>query len=90
MTDTNSVTVQVRGLDFTIEAAALDDWDLLEELNDKTGASLPSAMRRLLGDEQMDAAKDLVRDPDSKRVPATAMTGLINDIFTAVKAQGNR
>lgn len=81
-----SITATVRGVDWTIEATALDDWDLLEELNDPTGASLPSATRRLLGEAQNKVAKDLVRDPKTRRVPATAMSELVGEIFTAVKS----
>ncbi len=81
-----SVTATVRGVDWVIEAAALDDWDLIEDLNDPTGASLPSATRRLLGLDQYEAAKTMVRDAVTGRVPATAMSELIGEIFTAVKA----
>lgn len=81
-----SVAATVRGVEWTIEAAALDDWDLIEDLNDPTGASLPSATRRLLGAVQYETAREMVRDAVTGRVPATAMSELIGEIFTAVKA----
>lgn len=80
------ITVEVRGVGWMIDAAALDDWDLIEELNDATGASLPSAMRRLLGAEQNEKARELVRDPTTGRVPATAMSTLLGEIFSAVRS----
>lgn len=81
-----SVTTTVRGIDWTIEADALDDWDLIEELNDPTGASLPSATRRLLGPDQYAAARAMAQDPETGRVRATVMAELIGEIFQAVKS----
>lgn len=83
------IAVTVRDVEWTIEAEALNDWELLEDLNDPSGGSAPSAMRRFLGPEQYDKAKDLVRDPHSGRVPADAMSEFIGELFEAVGESGN-
>lgn len=85
---TEEITGTASGRQWVIPADALDDWELLEDLNDPTGASAPSAIRRLLGDGQYAEVKDLLRDPDTKRVSATAMTSFIEEFFADV--QGNR
>lgn len=54
-----TLTAEVRGRTFAIEAAALDDWELIEVVSalDSGGdqssmLQLPAVMRRLLGDDQ--------------------------------------
>lgn len=60
-----TVTVEVAGAEWTVPLKALDDFELLEDLDaidSGKGQRLPRALRRLLGDEQYPRALDAVRD----------------------------
>lgn len=60
-----TVTVEVAGAEWTVALKALDDFELLEDLDaidSGKGQRLPRALRRLLGDEQYPRALDAVRD----------------------------
>lgn len=67
----DTITATVRGVDFTVPRDALDDFELLDDLNalDQRGDAtrLPSILRRLLGD-QWRAAMDLLRDERTGRI----------------------
>ncbi|MCL2463977.1 MAG: hypothetical protein FWF28_02755 [Micrococcales bacterium] len=89
--EVDSITVTLRGHDWTIEADALNDWEVFEGLSDPTGMHMAPVVRTLLGDQQYQAAKDLVRNPETGQVPATEMSNFIGELFEALKEaqQGN-
>lgn len=62
-----SIEVNLNGRDWTIAANALNDFEFLEEFGAAMGGNpfaLPSALRRLLGEEQYIDLKDLLRDEE--------------------------
>lgn len=67
----------IRGITVTVTNEALDDFELLDDLQAaETGnaARLPSLLRRLLGDGYK-AAMDGLRDPVTGRVPVAGDAG---------------
>lgn len=86
-----SITVEVRGLELVIPSAAMDDWELMDDLanaeaNDNAIA-LAGSLRRLLTDEQRKAAMNECRDPETGRVTIEAGTSFVSDLFEAIKEQ---
>lgn len=80
-----SITVTVRERDWEIDAAAMDDIEFLEDiasLNAGNPAILPGFCRRLLGDEQYESAKDMVRGK-SGRVRPVELMELVQEILQA-------
>ena len=80
-----SVTVTVRDIDWTIRAEVMDDMAFLEDLeslNAGNPAILPGFCRRLLGDEQYESAKDMVRGESGRVRPAELME-LVQEILQA-------
>lgn len=80
------IKVEVRGTTFTIDRAALDDFELLDDLarvEDGAGQRLPSLLRRLLGGDY-GRALDLIRDEDTGRVSLETGAELVQEIFEAV------
>ena len=70
------------GFEFSIEDAALDDWELLEDLSRIDGGDLDAlipACRRLLGAEGYDALKEYCRR--GGRVKASLMQAELKAIF---------
>ena len=85
-----SVTIRARGRDWTIDGGFVDDMEFLEtveELNAGNLVSLPGFCRRLLGAEQYDAAKEVVRD-DSGRVRPQALMELIEELLSGDSSEG--
>lgn len=79
------------GFTFSLEDGALDDMELLDalvDLQEDDTAALSRVCRRLLGDEQRKALYDTLRT-DSGRVPASAVTAAIGEIFQAIQAGKN-
>lgn len=81
--------VEVRGLQVTISAEALDDFELLDDLaqvEQKNAVRMPSLLRRLVGHEQWRDVIDLARDESTGRVSVEAGAELIREIFEELKA----
>ena len=80
-------SITVRGVEFTVAPDALDDFELLDDINEleQNGnpARLPSILRRLLGD-QYGQAMDLARDTDTGRVTVEAGAALVSDVLGAL------
>lgn len=76
----------VKGTEFSVPAAALDDFELLDDLNrsKKDGTAIPSILRRFLGDDQYDAAMDLCRDPETGRVTIEAGATFLSELMEGV------
>lgn len=82
---TPPVTVNIRGRDWTIDVGVMDDMDFLESLEaleSGNPAMLPGFARTLLGVEQYEAAKELVRDESGRAKPAALME-LVREIMSA-------
>lgn len=77
-------TVTVHGQDYTIEADALDDFELLDDLaglDDGELYRLPRVLRRLLGKESYKIALESVRDAETGRVSVEAGSELVQDLI---------
>lgn len=81
-------TVTVNDQEWTVEAAALDDFELLDELREleaeENGTVLPSILKRLLGKEQYRRAMQAARDPESGRVTVEAGANFVQEIMGAL------
>ena len=80
-----SVTVTVRDVEWTIRTEVMDDMAFLEDLEGLDAGKvsiLPSFCRRLLGADQYEAAKELVRDESGRAKPAALME-LVREIMSA-------
>lgn len=80
-------TVTVHGVDLTVSGNALDDFELLDDLNaldEGKGGKLPSVLRRLIGQEKYAEAMDALRDPETGRVSVEAGGKFVNDVIAAV------
>lgn len=91
-----SLACEVRGRTFAIEAASLDDWELIEVISALDGGGdqsamlqLPAVLRRLLGAAQYAAAKDAVRD-EAGRVSAEEMGEFVGELFMALDPNSSR
>ena len=69
------------GLTVTIEPDALDDWEFLELIE---ADQFASAIKHLLGAEQLAAVKEHVRDAETGRVRVTAMSDVLKEIMGKV------
>lgn len=69
------------GLTVTIEPDALDDWEFLELIE---ADKFASAIKHLLGAEQLTAVKEHVRDAETGRVRATAISDVLKEIMGKV------
>lgn len=79
------------GFQYTIQPDAIDDYELLEDLCDidnGDASKITIAARRLLGDTQLEALKDHVRN-ENGRVPATKMVEEITQIFNESKVKNS-
>lgn len=83
-------TVEVQGLSLRIDEAALDDFELLDDLNTvgsgKTEATLvvPRVLRSFLGSDQYRLVMDHLRDPHTGRVGIEAAGGFFADLLAAL------
>ena len=78
---------EVGGRTWRVEAEAMDDFELLDDLGEVeagNAARLPRVLRRLLGPEQYKAAMDVLRDPDTGRVGVEAGADFVRDLFEAL------
>lgn len=82
----DTYAVEVRGQKFTVALAALDDFELLDDLaqvEEGKGQRFPSLLRRLLGDQYRDAL-NLLRDEETGRVPVEEGALLVKEILEAI------
>lgn len=78
--------VEVRGIAITIPADALDDFELLDDLNaleEGNATRLPAVLHRLVDKDTYKALMDAVRDPDTGRVTTERGVGLVGEILQA-------
>lgn len=76
-----TLTVTVRGAEYTVDRDNLDDYEVMENLSD--GNFIP-ALRAILSPEQIDAVKASLRDPETKRVKASAMGEFVAELIGAL------
>jgi len=76
------------GFAFEICAEVLDDYELLEDLNDlsKNTGVLPRVLKTVLGEEQTVRLKEHCRNAETGRVPVTAINEELERIFNAINA----
>lgn len=86
-------TVEVRGRTWSVPLDALDDFELLDDLNAldqrEDPTRLPAVLRRLLGD-QWRQAMDVLRDEETKRVTVTAGAEFVFELMTALDPNSSR
>lgn len=71
------------GFEFIIADEVLDDWELVEmftEIDDGNPANIVKAAKRFLGDKQLNALKEHLRDENGK-VSTKAMVQAIAEII---------
>lgn len=75
----------LRGREWVIPADALDDFELLDDINaleqHQNAARFPSILRRLLGDDQMRDAMNALRDEKTGRVSIDAGSDFVTDLM---------
>lgn len=80
-------TVVVRGTELSIPSAALDDFELLDDLNEidqnRNAVRMASVLRRLVGD-QWRTVMDLARDEETGRVSIEGGAALVQEIMQAL------
>ena len=79
-------TVAVRGIDVTVPADALDDFELLDDLHELENGNatrLPAVLRRLVGD-QWRAVMDVARDPETGRVSIESGAEVVREIMAGL------
>lgn len=79
------------GFEYELDEAALDDYELLEdlcELDEGDISKTISVLNRLLGKEQKDRLKEYLRSKNG-RVPASKMMNEMGEIFNSVKEGKN-
>ena len=80
------IEVTVNGLDLTIDPDALDDFELLDDLNaldqDEDATRLPSLLRRLLGDQYRPAIDSL--RGENGRVSVEAGMNFLQEVMEAI------
>lgn len=87
---TKTLTATAAGREWTVPAEALDDFELLDDLDEiETGnaARLPRSLKRLLGEQYKDAL-DALRDQDSGKVGVEAGAEFFRELFESLP-QGN-
>ena len=81
------IVATVAGREWTVPAGALDDFELLDDLNAleqrEDGTRLPSILRRLLGD-QWRPAMDAIRDKETGRVSVEAGGEFVSTLLGAL------
>lgn len=79
------------GFEFEVDANALDDWELLEQLNaiDKGETSMVvDVFKKLLGEEQFEALKKHIKESAGK-ISITGMVATLEEIFEACDSTKN-
>lgn len=78
------MTATVDGHEYQVPEDALDDFELLDDLNELQrgdGTRLPAVLKRLLGKDGFRAAMDNLRDPETGRVGAEVGAEFVMKIF---------
>lgn len=79
--------VTVRGKEFRIPVAVMDDFELLDDLNAldqrEDATRMPAVLRRLVGD-QWGEAMNLLRDKDTGRVTIEAGSEFVMELVEAL------
>ena len=87
-TNDTTITVTVGGQEWTVEKEALDDFELLEDLNraetDQDPMVFPSIFNRLVGEGGWDRAKEACRDEKSGRVRLSGVSTLLGELLGAL------
>lgn len=82
-----TLTAYVRGREWSVPSDALDDFELLDDLNaleQKGDATrLPAVLRRLLGEQWRDAM-DVMRNTETGRVSIEAGSEFVMDLMGAL------
>ncbi len=81
------VEVTLRGITLTVETAAVNDYELLELAASGEMSAVPRVVQMLLGVEQANAVKELLRNPDTGRIPLQgddSMTEFLQEMFGAI------
>lgn len=80
-----TLTASVRGQRWTIEEAALNDWEIIEDLNiienEGNPAPMPGVLRALLGDDQYLKAKEHLRDKETGRISLEEGAKFLGELF---------
>lgn len=86
--DDSPVVVEYLGATFSIRREALDDYELIELIGDPdlNVPALVAAFRRLLGVEQHDKLKELIRDEGTNRVSAIEMVEHLQQLLSELMA----
>lgn len=86
--------VTVRGKEWSVPLDALDDFELLDDLNaldqrdDPT--RLPAVLRRLLGGDQWKLAMEVLREKESGRVRTEAGASFVMELIQALNPNSSR
>ena len=77
----------IHGKEWTIPGDALDDFELLDDINEleanQNAARLPSILRRLIGDQWREAM-DLLRNKDTGRVSLEDGGKFVEDVLKEI------
>ena len=76
------------GFEYELDEAALDDYELLCEMDEGDMTKTISVLNRLLGTEQKERLKEHLR-MENGRVPASEMMNEIGEIFGNIKEGKN-
>lgn len=82
------MTAEVAGMTLTVDPAAMDDFELLDELarlDDGEAVRMPRVLRKLLGDKQMVVAMECLRDDDTGRVSLEVGAQFVRDLMAALR-----
>lgn len=84
--DDDHLTATVKGRDWRVPKAALDDFELLDDmsqLEQGNASRLPSVLRRLIGEQWQDAMAT-VRDKATGRVTVEAGAGFVSELMESL------
>lgn len=80
------------GFEFEVDSAVFDDWEILEKLNEidnGNSALMVDVARQVLGQEQLDALKEHVKELNGGKASITAMGEALGEIFEACNTSKN-
>lgn len=87
-------TVTHHGITITVPRAALDDFELLDDMaeiqkDQKRGTvRMPSMLRRIAGDDGFRAVTEGLRDAETGRVPASTAVRYVFEVLQALNPNG--
>lgn len=82
--------LEIRGVSYTLDEDALDDFELLGDLRSldsggtEAALSMPRILKAFLGADQYRTALDSIRDKDTGRVGIEAGAGFVGDLLKAI------